>query len=378
MAIIKRSIQDKIEKSLFNGKIIVLYGPRQAGKTTLIQQLPKATKASAIYLSCDEPDIRAAFTNATSSAMKAFIGQHKLVLLDEAQRVTNIGLSLKLLVDNFPDIQIVATGSSSFELANKISEPLTGRKYEFFLPPLSINELVQAQGELTTKRTLEQRLVYGMYPAVVLDGAIQAKATLTEITNSYLYKDILSYQHIGHPEVIEKLLRALALQIGREVSYTELAQTVGINAQTVERYIELLEKTFVIFRLLPLCRNKRKELSKLRKIYFFDTGVRNVLINSFNDLSLRQDVGELWENFLMSERYKLTSASGQTLNRYFWRNYEQREIDYIEDTNNALTGYEFKWKTKSFRPPKAFMDLYPTAKVNLVSQENFIPFCTEL
>lgn len=377
MDTIKRSIQPKIEEAIFQGKVIVLYGPRQAGKTTLVKEIQKKYSDDSVYLSCDEPDIRLAFTNATSSAMKAFIGDKKLVFLDEAQRVENIGISLKLLFDTFPQTQIIATGSSSFELANKINEPLTGRKREFFLPPISVQEFTDVYGKLEVTRTVEQRMVYGMYPEVIIGGATKARETLTEITNSYLYKDILSHQSIRHPEVLEKILRALALQIGQEVSYTELAKTVGVNKQTVERYIELLEKTFVIFRLPPLHRNPRKEIRKLRKIYFFDNGIRNALIDSFHDLSLRTDVGALFENFMMSERYKLMSASNEYFSRYFWRTYDQREIDYIEEINGVLSGYEFKWKEDRYSPPKAFLDLYPKTKVTLVTKENFIDFCTK-
>lgn len=373
---IKRSIEPKIEKAIFQGKVIVLYGPRQAGKTTLVKEIQKKYPDESVYLSCDEPDIRLAFTNATSSAMKAFIGNKRLVVLDEAQRVENIGVSLKLLFDTFPQVQIIATGSSSFELANKINESLTGRKREFFLPPFSVQELASAYGQIEVIRAIEQRMIFGMYPEVVVGGAIRAKETLTEITNSYLYKDILSHQSLRHPDVFEKLLRALALQIGQEVSYTELAQTVGVNKQTVERYVELLEKTFVIFRVAPLCRNRRKEISKLRKIYFFDTGVRNALIEAYHDLSLRTDVGAIWENFLMSERYKLMAGELRQVNRYFWRTYDQREIDYIEEEEGVLSGYEFKWKKDTYRPPKAFADLYPSTQVQLITKENFIDFCT--
>lgn len=373
---IKRSIQPKIEQVIFRGKVIVLYGPRQAGKTTLVKEIQKKYPEESVYLSCDEPDIRLAFTNSTSSAMKAFIGDKRLVFLDEAQRVENIGLALKLLFDTFPKTQIIATGSSSFELANKINEPLTGRKREFFLPPISVQELVHAHGKLEVIRTVKQRMIFGMYPEVITRGAAEAKETLAEITNSYLYKDILSHQRIGRPDILEKLLRALALQVGQEVSYTELAATVGVNKQTVERYVELLEKTFVIFRVPPLCRNRRREISKLRKIYFFDTGIRNALIGAYHDLSLRTDVGALWENFLMSERYKFKTTTLEPLNRYFWRTYDQREIDYIEEENGILSGYEFKWQGGSYHPPKAFVDLYPNTTVRLVTKENFIEFCT--
>lgn len=375
--IIKRLIQQKIEELLFRGKVLVLYGPRQAGKTTLIKELQKKYPDNSIYLTCDEPDIRLAFTNTTSSAMKNFIGDKCLIFLDEAQRVENIGLSLKLLFDTFPEIQIVATGSSSFELANKINEPLTGRKREFFLPPISVQELIETNGSIETNRTIEQRLIFGLYPETIYCGAEKAKNILIELTGSYLYKDILSHQSLKHPDLLEKILRALALQIGQEISYIELANTVGTTRQTVEKYIELLEKTFVIFRLPPLCRNHRKELGKMRKIYFFDNGVRNAMINAFQDISLRNDVGMLWENFLISERQKLNAANLEFVNRYFWRDYQQHEIDYLEEKDGTLTGFEFKWKEKQYSPPKTFKNLYPDTPVKLVTRENFLDFCTK-
>lgn len=373
---IKRFIQPKIENSLFKGKIVVLYGPRQAGKTTLVKEIQQKYLEDSIYLSCDEPDIRAAFSNATSDKMKVFIGNKRLVILDEAQRVENIGISLKLLVDTFPQIQVIATGSSSFELADKINEPLTGRKKEFFLPPISIQELVQAEGVLAVQRTLEDRLNFGMYPALITGGSMGARETLGEIANSYLYKDILSYQSIRHPDLLEKILRALALQVGQEVSYAEIGVLVGANKQTVERYVELLEKTFVIFRLPPLYRNPRKEIGKMRKIYFYDTGMRNHLIGAFNQITQRTDIGALWENFLMSERFKLCLALGNNAKRYFWRTYEQVEIDYVEEIDGTLAAFEFKWNQSARRTPKAFSDLYPGVEVTTITKENFVDFCT--
>lgn len=371
---IPRQITEKIVAEFFLGKVIVLYGPRRAGKTTLIKQIQSRFLSDSVYLSCDEPDVRIAFTGATSSAMKAFIGDKKLVFLDEAQRVKDIGLSLKLLVDTYPKVQVVATGSSSFELANSVSEPLTGRKKEFFLPPISIAEMKQSWGELEIHRTLEQRLIFGMYPDVLASGTAQAGEVLSEIGNSYLYQDVLAHQRILHPDMLEKILRALALQIGQEVSYNEVATTVGITKQTVERYIELLEKTFVIFRLPPLCRNRRQEIGKLRKIYFLDNGIRNLLLGSLQDMTRRDDVGRLWENFLMSERYKFIHATGQRPNRFFWRTYQQQELDYVEEMSGILSGYEFKWRDAVYRPPKAFGDLYPDVEVSLVNRENFLDF----
>lgn len=374
MKTIKRTIKKNIESRLFKNKALIIYGARQVGKTTLIKEIQKKYSDVSIYLNCDEPDIREVFTNATSTEIKAFIGDKKLVFLDEAQRVKNIGLSLKLMVDNFPGIQVVATGSSSFDLSNQIKEPLTGRKWEFHLHPFSLKELEQRYSGLELQRLLEERIILGMYPEVVLKGQKEAKESLKSITQSYLYKDVLQYRKIKSPEILEKLLQALALQIGSEVSYNELANIVGADKKTVASYIQILEKAFVIFRLKPFSRNLRKELTKLRKVYFFDTGIRNTLINNFNPFHLRQDIGALWENFLISERLKFNGNRGENTNIYFWRTHQQQRIDYIEEAAGKLFGFEFKWKGSSFRPPKIFLNTYPSSAVKMVTKENFKGF----
>lgn len=371
--LIKRTIQKRVEKSLFKGKVVVIYGARQVGKTTLIKEIQKKHFRDAVYLNCDEPDIREAFTEATSTELKSFIGDKKLVFLDEAQRVKNIGITLKLLVDNYPNTQVVATGSSSFDLSNEIVEPLTGRKREFYLHPFSLKELEQIYSKLETRRILERRMLMGMYPEVVKRQS-EAETTLKEISRSYLYKDVLRYQKIKNPDVLERLLQALALQIGNEVSYNELASLLGIDKKTVARYIWILEKAFVIFRLGPYSRNLRKELRKLRKIYFFDMGIRNALINNLNPLRLRQDVGALWENFMISERVKINSNRGSDKRVYFWRTHQQQEIDYLEEAGGKLYGFEFKWRREKFRKPKAFLDAYPGSKLELVNKENYEKF----
>lgn len=370
MVFFTRKIQKTIENSLFKGKIIVLYGARQVGKTTLIKEIANKHATDSVFLNCEEPDIQAAFTHATSSAMKAFIGDKKLVFLDEAQRITDIGLSLKLLVDTYPEMQIVATGSSSFELANKIVEPLTGRKEEFFLPPLSLEEMSETSSDVEIRRTLERRLIDGMYPYMVTAGVVDAQKKLREITRSYLYQDILQHQNIQHPDVLEQLLRALAFQIGNEVSYAELGSTIGLNGKTVERYLNLLEKTFVIFRLPPLSRNLRKEIAKSRKIYFFDTGIRNALINNFNEPALRQDMGALWKNFAISERQKFLMNHGQFFNRYFWRTYDGQEIDYVEEADGVFSAFEMKWHKKTYRFPNIFIEQYHPKETKIVSAED--------
>lgn len=371
MAIIRR-IQKDVEDALFHGKIVVIYGARQVGKTTLVKKIMEGYEDS-FYLNCDEPDIRGALTNKTSTELKSFIGSKKLVVIDEAQRVKNIGLTLKLIADTFPEIQIIATGSSSFELSGKISEPLTGRKTEFFLYPFSVDELFQIYSPLEMGRLLEERLVFGMYPGVIFAGPEREKR-VRELATSYSYKDVLAYQDIRNPELLEKLLQALALQVGSEVSYTELAQVVGANKVTVESYIRILEQAYIIFRVGPFSRNIRNELKKKRKIYFYDLGLRNALINNFNPITIRQDIGALWENFMMSERLKRNHNLGISANIYFWRTSNGKEIDYIEDAGGVLSGYEFKWQKSNFSKPKEFLSAYPESTITLVNRENYLAF----
>ncbi len=370
---IARTIEKPLRQALFQGKILIIYGPRQVGKTTLVKKL-QTDFPDSLYLNCDEPDIRAAFTDATSTALKSFLGNARLVFLDEAQRVKNIGLTLKLLVDTFPELQVVATGSSSFDLSNKIAEPLTGRARVFRLYPFSLEELAQEGGARDTIRTLEARMILGSYPEIARSGALEAPRALQHLASSYLFKDALYYQDIKHPEAVERLLQALALQVGAEVSYNEVATTVGIDKKTVERYVHLLEAAFVIFRLPPLARNMRAELTKMRKIYFYDNGIRNALINNFNALSLRQDTGALWENFLISERLKANHNHGRDVNAYFWRTKDGKEIDYVEEAGGVFEGFEFKWSNVAYAPPRYFLESYPKSNVRLVHKENIDTF----
>jgi len=370
---IKREIQDILQKSLFQGRVVILYGARQVGKTTLVKNVMTEYREDALYLNCDEIDVRQALTDKTSTELKAFIGDKRLVVIDEAQRVKNIGLTLKLLIDNFPNTQIIATGSSSFELSGKIKEPLTGRKTEFFLFPFSIKELTQVRSPLEIKRSLEDLLIFGSYPGVFL-ASNEREKIVRELATSYSYKDVLVYQDIRNPELLEKLLQALALQIGSEVSYSKLAQLLGVNKITIENYVRVLEQAYIIFRVGPFSRNIRNELKKKRKIYFYDVGLRNALINNFNPLSLRQDVGALWENFLVIERMKKNNNLEIINNIYFWRTTTGKEIDYIEEADGVLTGYEFKWNKKTFIAPKEFLENYENSKVNLVNKDNFLDF----
>ena len=369
-----RIIQSQIEKALSQKKVIILYGARQVGKTTLVKKVIEGAPGKSLYLNCDEPDIRSLLTDSSSTELGKLIGDHKLVAIDEAQRVLNIGLTLKLLADNFPTVNVIATGSSSFELSNSIKEPLTGRKIEFRLFPLSIAELSQSYSDIDLSRLLENNIRFGMYPEVVSSSTDTASQVVNELADSYLYKDVLEFQSLKKPELLEKLLTAIALQIGNEVSFPELAMLVGVDKNTVEKYLNLLEKAFIIFSLRPFSRNLRKEIGKKRKIFFIDTGIRNSIIRNFNSLDLRNDTGQLWENFLISERFKYNSYSQREVNSYFWRTYDKMEIDLVEETGGRLSGFEFKWGKGKVRFPKAFLEEYRGSSIDLVNRENFLEF----
>ena len=375
--IIKRRLFELILKHSFKGKAIIILGPRQSGKTTLLLEIANAFNKPYIFLNCDEPDIRDILFNATSDKLKAVIGKNSVVIIDEAQRVKNIGLTIKLIVDSIENVQVIASGSSSFELSNEINEPLTGRKYEFRLLPFSTEELINEFGLLKEKRLLENRLIYGMYPDIInSEGQGLEKENLRNLSDSYLYKDIFTFNEIRRPETVSKLLESLALQVCSEVSYNELSRQVEIDKVTVQRYIDLLEKSFVIFRLRSFSRNLRNELKKSTKIYFWDNGIRNAVINDFSVLNLRQDKGKLWENFLVSERIKFNFNKNRWVKSYFWRTMQKQEIDYIEEENGKISAYEFKWNTKAkIKTPSSFQETYGSA-VSAVNPENYAEFLT--
>lgn len=371
---IQRELRSIIESKLFQKKAIIIVGPRQVGKTTLLKQIIGSSSKKTLYLNCDEPDVRERLESVTSTQLKALIGDAEMISIDEAQRVNNIGLTLKLIIDNIPDKQLLVTGSSALELSNTINEPLTGRKFEYNLFPFSFQELSESVDLLTEQRLLEKRLIYGYYPDVVNNPGNE-REILTNILSSYLYKDIFEFQDIRKPEVIEKLLQALALQIGSEVSINELSQFLGIDSSTVQRYIYLLEKSFVIYHLHSFSRNIRNELKKSVKIYFYDNGIRNALIANYNPLDLRTDTGNLWENHLITERLKRNSYDLSYANTYFWRTTQQQEIDYIEDKDGTLHCFEFKWNpNKSASLTKTFSKAYPNSTFELINRENYIDF----
>ena len=372
--IIKRRLQQTITERLFKGKIIIILGARQVGKTTLVEQILSEVDEPVIELNGDEADVRGLLGDTTSTRLKAIAGRNKIVFIDEAQRIDNIGITLKLFTDKLKDIQVIATGSSSFELNAKINEPLTGRKYQFQLPPPSYLEMVEHHGLVTENRLLEHRLIFGYYPEIITHPG-EERELLQLLSDSFLYKDLLLLEEVTRPTLFEKLLKALALQIGSEVSFNELARLTGANHQTVEKYITLLEKAFVIFHLPAFSRNVRNEIRKGKKFYFYDNGLRNAVINNFHLPSQRTDMGALWENFLVSERMKTLLHMGLHVGRYFWRTTQQQEIDYIEESAGSLTAWEFKWNVKAkAKIPKTFIRAYPDTACSVVTPENIMDF----
>jgi predicted AAA+ superfamily ATPase len=363
-------IQATIEARLFKGKAVLIFGARRVGKTTLAKDIMAQFPGESTYFSCDEVSVRLALSRQSSTQLRRFIGNHKLVIIDEAQRVPDIGLTLKILIDTYPDIQIIATGSSSFDLANLTSEPLTGRAYEYTLYPLSLAELQQNHHPLELDDLIPHLLVYGSYPdAALATSDSEAGEIISGIAEKYLYRDILAFETLRNPELLEKLLQALAFQVGGEVSYDELARMLKVNSRTIERYIHLLEQAFIIFRLTPLSRNPRKEIVKSRKIYFYDLGVRNSLIRNFNSPHLRNDIGALWENFCIVEMMKKYGNQSQRVNTYFWRNYIGAEVDFVVEYDGILHAYECTWGSAKKRVPAAFAEGYPGSTFEVMSRE---------
>ncbi|HRZ98518.1 MAG TPA: ATP-binding protein [Paludibacter sp.] len=371
---ITRDIQAQIQRDLFKNKAIILIGARQVGKTSLVKQITDDLNLPTLFLNCDEPEPREILTNTNTLKLRQLIGENKLLVIDEAQRVKNIGLTLKLIVDNIKEVQVLVTGSSALEIANEINEPLTGRKYEYNLFPFSVKELVRNSNILSEMQLLEKRMIYGTYPDVI-NYPSDSEKTLMNITGSYLYKDILAYNEVRRPAQLEKLVQALALQIGSEVSYNELAQIIQTDNQTVERYIDLLEKSFVVFRIGAFSRNLRNEIKKSRKIYFFDNGIRNAVIQNFSPLNLRQDVGALWENYVFSERMKQNHYVQNFSKNYFWRTFQQQEIDMVEVRNNNVSVFEIKWNPmRKVKISDSFIESYKPEIIDTITPKNYLDF----
>lgn len=367
---IKRSIENLIKGQLHGGRAIIVMGARQVGKTTLLKQVFSTDSNDVLWMSGDEPDVRGMFENMTSTRLRSIIGNHRVVIIDEAQRIEDIGIKLKLIIDQIPSVQLMATGSSSFELANKINEPLTGRKWEYKLFPLSFTELVNETNLLEEKRMVPHRMVYGNYPDVVTHPGKEV-AILRELTESYLYKDILEFDRIHKPEKLTKLLQALAYQVGAEVSYNELSQLCGLDAKTVASYISILEQAYIIFRLGTFSRNLRNELKNSRKIYFYDNGIRNALIGNFSQVENRTDTGALFENYAIAERMKRKEYLMDYARSWFWRNTNKQEIDYIEEKDGRIHAYELKWSPKrKASAPLSFRNAYPDADFTVINRDN--------
>ncbi len=366
-----RTLSDTIENKIGKGKAIILIGPRQVGKTTLIRNLINDKKH--LFLDADDPTVRSILNNPNTEQIRSIIGPNKIIFIDEAQRISGIGLTLKIITDQFKDVQLFVSGSSAFDLSSELNEPLTGRKWEYELYPISWEEFENNHGYLVSEQQIENRMLYGFYPDV-LNNPGEEKDILKQLVNSYLYRDILAYSNIRKPEVLEKLVQALALQIGSEVNYNELAQIVGVDKNTVSNYIDILQKGYVIFKLNSFSRNLRNEIKKNKKIYFYDNGVRNMVLGNFNSLELRQDTGSLWENFLISERLKQNSYKNRYTKMYFWRTKQQQEVDLVEENNGKITGFEFKWNAKKkLRLPRTFVNEY-NATEKIIDRNNFREF----
>ena len=367
---IERLLKVELIRQWDSGKVLIVIGPRQAGKTTLLADVC-GKQGTYLFINGDDPEIRTLFENAGERKLRQIIGKHTTVFIDEAQRIPDIGIIAKIIHDRIENKRLIISGSSALELANAMNEPLTGRKWEHFLYPVSWQELVDYVGFVEARAQLNTRLIFGMYPEAITQTE-NAQDVIKSLAGSYLYKDLLQYEGIRKPELLEKLLIALALQVGAEVNYNELSGLLRVDRNTVERYIELLEKAFVIFKLSPLSRNLRNELNTGRKIYFYDNGIRNALIGDFKPIDLRNDKGALWENFVVSERMKRNSYNGWYGHSYFWRTYQQQEIDLIEEIDGDFYAYKFKWNSRAkTKFSKTFVDKYHPQKKMCITPDNF-------
>jgi len=373
--LLENQILERIKQS---SKIVLLYGSRQVGKTTLVKAMLHKLPYKTLQINADNREHADVLSSRDLGKLRRLVGGYELLFIDEAQRVSDIGINLKIIHDQIPAVKIIATGSSSFELANIVREPLTGRTWTFTLYPISLGELRTDHNLFELDQRLEEFLLYGMYPEVFsYPGLIDKLQFLKELSASYLYKDILELGDVRHSRKVHDLLRLLAYQIGSTVSLNELGRQLEMSKETVARYIDLLEKAFIVFRLPGYSRNLRKEVVKMDKIYFYDLGVRNAVIDNFNLLNARNDTGALWENFLVAERLKNNAYRHHYANRYFWRTYTGAELDYLEESGGQLVGYEFKWGTKTAKAPQSWMETYPEASFQCINRENYLPFVLE-
>jgi uncharacterized protein len=372
VGMIDRDITEGLIKRLYKKKVVIVFGPRQVGKTTLIKEIVKRVNKPALFFNADDFEVKDMFEKPTIARLKSIAGDAKLLVIDEAQRIENIGITLKLFCDEFPNVQVIASGSSAFELSDKIKEPLTGRSFEYKLFPLSWMEMVRHTSVITEHASLPVRLLYGYYPAVINNPGNE-REILSGLAGNYLYRDILSLQSVRKPYLLDALLKAIAMQMGSEVSYNNLAKLVKADVKTVEHYIDLLEKSFIIFRLPAYNKNVFTELKKGRKIYFWDVGIRNSILGNFTPLENRGDLGALWENFLIVERLKNNTYSEKRANPFFWRTINQTEIDYVEEDHKKLHAFEFKYSESRKRGmPDDFAKGYPGSTYQTISKENYI------
>ena len=371
---ILRSLEKDVLSLLGSRKAILIMGARQVGKSTLLNQM-LGDRRDVLWMNGDEPDIQNLLREMTSTRIRAILGQNKLLVVDEAQRIPDVGLRLKLVTNQIPEVQVIATGSSSFELANKVNESLTGRKREFKMFPLTFKEMVNHSNFMEEVRMIPHRMIYGYYPEVV-NSIGGERVVLKELSDSYLYKDILSLESINKPDKLIRLLKTLALQIGSQVSYNEIGNLVGLDSKTVERYVDILEKSFIVFRLVSYSRNHRNELKASRKLYFWDLGIRNAVIGNLSQIENRTDVGELWENYAIAERMKKITYANSFAQSYFWRTRQQHEIDYLEEVDGQLSAFEFKWNDRkaNVKCPESFRTAYPYASFKVITPNNIEEF----
>jgi predicted AAA+ superfamily ATPase len=368
---INRILEDRVLKRMSGGKAVILIGARQVGKTTLLRNIISRKKH--LFLDCDDSSVVSMLTNPNTQELKDIIGKNKIVFIDEAQRVPNIGLTLKIITDQFKTVQLLVSGSSSFELTRELNEPLTGRKWEYEMYPVSWSEYEDSVGLLKASQTLHHRLIYGLYPDVI-NNPTDEKEILKNMVSSYLYKDILSLSGIRKPEILDRLVQALALQVGSQVNFNELSKLLSIDKNTIINYVDVLEKAYVIFKLPCFSKNVRNELKTSKKIYFHDNGVINAVLGNFSNIELRKDKGALWENFLISERLKFNKYYRPGTKMYFWRTRQQQEIDLVEDYETNLYAYEFKWKRRNkMKIPKTFSNAYH-ADEKLIDISNYREF----
>ncbi|HPJ61631.1 ATP-binding protein [Lentimicrobium sp.] len=372
----QRTLQAKITEWLFQGKVIILYGPRQVGKTTLANEIISG-QSGAIYLNCERQQVWELLNSGNQDRIRQYLGDAKIVVFDEAQKIPQIGSLLKLLIDTYPEIQYLATGSSSFDLSNTLSEPLTGRNVKFIMYPVSLIELSPHFNRFQKDEMLENLLLFGSYPDIIDRPESQKRKLLDELTSDYLFRDVLRFENIRRSDILVNLLKAIALQTGNEVSMRELSNLLKVAVETVQRYLLLLEQSFVLFSLPSFSRNLRNEISKGRKYYFYDLGIRNNLLQNFTPLSSRNDTGQLWENFCIIERNKKNQAKDRRVNMYFWRTYQQQEIDLIEEHEGILDTFEFKWKSRPGQKiPSGFRNAYPQSTYQIIDRENYHNFLT--